>query len=383
VGFDIGHSSACILDLQNDTSLDIMVDWTVADPVLQTGLATPTSAGNLSMSTVPGSATLYTSNGYLLFEVVNPLMSQYSGTTAHILVYARGGPDFALYGLDSGSSCNAGLVTITTSGRELLSSRVPPKPCVLGAGSSIDNIPLTVCGEVLGSLRAILKRYTLLGYMPITSNTPSLTAWIQFFPLYPPISVSSPFLTGPTWNLPQFLSYQFEGIRGGSRYRYSLIRDATNLADTSYIPPYLDPYAYLRRLAYSEVIANGLNAWLGAYSNSPGAITTTSSIGVTTIPTVGAEVYDISRAVIEFEIPSQARTAFIYCGDAGTIAANVTPLNSGSQQGANVCISAAAGFAHVAAPTVYVNFNGRVEWSASEDFSFLGYQGPPIMDFGF
>jgi len=282
-----------------------------------------------------------------------------------------------------------------TSGTALISTMKSPDQCVVGRGVAPDpRLALVICGEKLASVRSMLRRFTPQGSL-ILSNTIEDAAkkyWSMFLPIYPPIGTSvAAIYYPPIYNALYWWAMCYTGIRGGSRYRI-VIYDQLGIIDSppsSATPLYdadVSDVVYVRRMGYQEMLSSSPSTvWAAA---APSGYSTTDNHvngqpNTSTIPNSSTEVYDPRIKAIEFEIPSQARNSYGFVGQSSIPAAtNVSQINSVFYNGVKITVPGHTRQSTGLSGDIDSPTYARIEWSSSEDFALLGYQGPPLIDFG-
>lgn len=132
-----------IVDINENTSITIMVPWSQPTPYRKTGLP---SNGIRPLFDASGTQTysLANQNGRLLVEVLNPLRAPAVTSNINVICYARAGPDLS-FGCPT-----SGLRQISTYAQ---SAVMPPE-------GNVDFKPLVHMGEQPTSIRQLIKRYT-------------------------------------------------------------------------------------------------------------------------------------------------------------------------------------------------------------------------------
>jgi len=292
-----------------------------------------------------------------------------------IFVYVRGGDDleFANYALPTTTA----LVSMLT-GRSLGLEKPAPDNvrCVLGTNTvNLPDTTMKTFGESIQSFRAALKRSELLfNAFQITNAADTVATWYRnnFFIDPPTRSVAPGNIAAMPWTTMQLLIPCYLGIKGGTRY--TMVPWQGYVTDARVVPNGRSDNllnCYVQYLTNQRSIAQGLLWGTGGGQ--------TTSFQTAYPVTSGAEVMSLRGNVIDFEIPDRSPGVYGYTG---YVSQPVTGKNAGTQRaytGAQVTMLAYPYTNGATVSHLYVD----VFQSAADDYSLLGYIGPPIMYFTF
>jgi len=384
-GFGFPNANTCIVDLSDQTDLEVVVGWTQPQPYLNT---VPTAIRGVSKSFMVmnpaggGGGNLWADaiNGWLFLEVLNPLTGPALSQTCYINVYlsGTGTTRFAVPTLDA-------VTDGTHSGASSLwqASGVgdadPPKPPALcfitGSDRTNPHLPQTFIGEEVRSVRALVKRYSYaLGlFSGVTDTATAYTSaayqW-QVSNLLPYPGYTQGFSTGctvPSWTFMGWFGLAYMGVRGGMRYKFypTLVTNQPgyNIQDafahrSKLVPSQIDFAAFISR---TLTVEEATKAGLFGVQSPNGIQFSKTSTGMVEVETGDFNV-SLFRPTTSYAWVDVAFTTWLALG---TDAVTFTLLTQGVEaQGAS---------SNTGGPQVSVFMAG------AEDLNFLWYLAAPLL----
>jgi len=342
----------------------------------------------------------------LVVEVVSPLVAQYSGVTATILVYVSAEPDCQFFELGGGllSTITTNIISAGKVGEVMNSGTSKVIPCEMGDGVNEPSpeMSLITFGEEMKSFRSLLKRFSFINtWTPYSQTSPgTITAGsllCMAMNIDPPCHLPVTALTvatgafgygsavGSQWPMTPFMWLRscFLGMRGSSKYTF-FVNNPVIVTDTQFTLP--TAYTWVARTARAASDINFAALAFGSTYNvtSPLTFNTFQVEGSTpgNYPLnsySGAEACIADKTALVYSVPDNSNSLFRYSAVQidGTTAGNNGTLECGAVQYHAVYHQVFAKGTGVAPIS-----NVTVMHAVGDDFSFVHYYGPPLIDFG-
>jgi len=340
---EFGHTSPlsvstalhnCILDITGETSKEFIIHNATPCPILNTGTAfnvgggyntsTP-STGILGNSTIvnlaSGTSTGSTSgnigvnNGFLEVMVDSPLLSPSTGANVVVVVSVRAGPDFQLLS-PTGAAWQSQQFVATSA---MLLGEPIAKPTSIKADSSCVLVPPIYVysdfvqlqfGEIVSSLRGLMKRYNYEGAVPFGQGTgvgSTIATGLVTVGYIDPIFFSK-IATLPSktdvWNYRN--TFQSIVLAGFAGYRTSMRLKFVPMYNTSQTPTMLTVSRFPQHFTFANYIQSTLspnNNIFGAGSNTSGpSALSASAFGILSDSAAGMAL-STSNSPIEVHFP--------------------------------------------------------------------------------
>jgi hypothetical protein len=320
--------------------------------------------------------------GKIFLMVENGLQAPLSTSGINVAVYIWGGEDYQVFGVRDpttivgpAAAVAAALDTVTDASAAAIEpqSAIVTGPVVcdtirFGGRVPVDkNINTDFFGEECRSLRALLKRFTLLGRFTPTdaANTTMVRKYIQLaFPLYPPSLgvTASPFVGGSAFvywrhmNLHRHFRLAFVGQRGGIRFR---VEDSNPMDWVTSLGAFWSPL-------YTRVFMS--DGTRDDHAVSAATQADTAYFGGNGEPTA---IFDGNKLEpVEFEAPDFHIASFHYAGGGGgSLPTTGAGIRDTGTYPVVVCSAQRRNFA----------FPFFVHFAAADDFSFVHFQGFPTL----
>lgn len=366
-GFGSVTSENCVIELGSVNQFDITVPWTSTAAALPVGLGIMYTDGNAT-NTYSNVAGTTNSNGFLVFEVLSPLITQYSPVTIRAMVYARAGPDFKVFEPTTAASRVNGTRTILASrDANLEKPAIAPTICTLGK-PSFSNFPLeTYFGEYVPSIRRLLKRKENLMTMSMSDGTIATYKWFYYrLRINPAHTLDSngvvPTGVSVSDTMYDWFTRSYVGVRGGVRYTATFVQDnSTDINGQQHFPVCMvDGGTLLSGNSVGTYLAtNGTNA------SNPNLVIATGA---------GWEISN--NNIIDFELPDKA--PFLYrCAIAppNSVTSVAYTPQIAAYQSATIWLK--SGVTTASEPP-----KAQIFFSVADDFTCVHFIGPPLINFG-
>lgn len=356
----------CVYELGNTNVVDVMVPHTSTNEWNDIPLGPP----GLYSASLPTNT-----GGTLSVDLVSPISTQFSPINVTILVYVRGGPDLE-FNEYIGLNKSIYKTMLTSRTVDLTKASPVPVKCTVGTPSMIAPMTSAITfGEPIQSLRTLMKRAEFLYSTDIGDPTGStlLSGWGTLLLYIQPYNwnfvasaLTNTFLGYPSASA---FAWCYYGAKGGVRYR---------------VIPW-----------NKGVVGTIYNPWPNApVFVSRGDMTTTALIGdtwdtppypLTAVPEYsyfslnhpyGVEAYSLDTGYVDVQLPDMS--PIVFRPNKNNIQNNLSDTANQTQfQNVRVDIPA------VTQDNDLAMFTTRAEVfvSMADDFSFLGWYGPPLIRF--
>jgi len=350
-GYLQNTSHKCIVDISEQTSIDVAIGWGASVPYLP-------------MRTVTTFPYVYAlgdetyNNGTLVVEVINVLSSPMSTVESiNVIVSTYALPDFELQ--VPTNTLIAGLRPVSEVSSLPVRTKTPNVPiCYLGGRfKERPELSGTIFGERIASFRTLLKRYApVMINTNIGSTTTSFITNITFLGLFPS-KYDTALSTTYTPNLGQWLAAGYLGQRGTTRVKFVLASTSLLTAGQS------NPLACQQPLFVGPMF----NVTIPFGNITSNDVTLTGRLLPPGDPGMGSAIFMPTSAITEFEIPLGSSCDYFQMCFTGNVNTS-TNVDAVSLTFTNPKIALAT------------DRNSAIAYmAAGEDFSFVEYLMAPFI----